>query len=85
MSDPQPPPPPSRRDEAFRTHRARDAGLVLPLAGLVLVAPPVINLFVTDLTVFGAPLIGIYLFGVWGALIVCARQLSRRLRDHDPR
>jgi hypothetical protein len=83
-----PPEPPRERppaNDAFRGHRARDAALVLPLAGLVLVAPPVVNLFIADVSIFGAPLIGVYLFTVWGLLILCAQRLSRRLREDDPR
>ena len=88
MIPPEPPPdPPEPRpaSDAFRGHRARDAALVLPLAGLVLVAPPVINLFLADLTVLGAPLLAVYLFAVWGLLILAARLLARRLREDDPR
>ena len=50
-----------------------------------LVAPPVINLFLADLTVLGAPLLAVYLFAVWGLLILAARLLARRLREDDPR
>ena len=65
--------------DAFRAQRARDAALVLPLAGLLLLTPPIANLFVADIRFFGAPMIGIYLFTVWGLLIACAYRLSRRL------
>jgi hypothetical protein len=83
---PEEPPPELRpASDPFRGHRARDAALVLPLAGLVLIAPPAINLFLADLSVFGVPLIGVYLFGVWGLLIVGARLLSRRLGEDDSR
>ena len=71
--------------DPFRGHRARDAALVLPLAGLVLIAPPAINLFLGDVVIFGARLIGVYLFTVWGLLIVCAQRLSHRLGEDDPR
>ena len=79
------PPEPRPAGDAFRGHRARDAALVLPLAGLVLFAPPAINLFLADVAVFGAPLIAVYLFAVWGLLILCAQRLSRRLGEDDPR
>ncbi len=81
----EPPPDPRPTSDAFRGHRARDAAIVLPLAGLVLIAPPVINLFIADISIFGAPLIGVYLFTVWGLLILCAQRLSRRLREDDSR
>jgi hypothetical protein len=78
---PNPDPPRKSGDNAFRKHRARDAALVLPLAGLALISPPVVNLFAADITLFGAPLIGVYLFTVWGGLIICAQRLSRRLHE----
>jgi hypothetical protein len=53
------------------------------VAGLLLIAPPAVNFFVADITVFGAPLIGVYLFTVWGGLILCAQRLSHRLREED--
>ena len=54
------------------------------MVGLALVGPPVASLFVADVTVFGAPLIAVYLFVVWGALIFCAQRLSRRLSQDEP-
>ena len=84
MTPPDPPPPELRpAGDPFHGHRARDAGLVLPLAGLVLVAPPAVNLFTADLTILGVPLIAVYLFAVWGLLILCAQRLSRRLDEAD--
>jgi hypothetical protein len=83
MKQDAPLPPPEPGGDAFRSHRARDAALVLPLVGLVLIAPPVASFFVADVTLFGAPLIGVYLFVVWGTLIVCAQRLSRRLREDE--
>jgi hypothetical protein len=82
MTPPEPSPE-LRPGDPFHGHRARDAGLVLPLAGLVLVAPPAVNLFTADLTILGAPLIAVYLFTVWGLLILCAQRLSRRLDEAD--
>ena len=41
--------------------------------------PPLITLFALKLDVAGVPLIVIYVFGVWIALIVCAALLARRL------
>jgi len=49
------------------------------LLGFVLLAPPVIGLFATEGTIFGAPVILIYLFAVWFGLILVAAALSRRL------
>ena len=59
--------------------RLRDAAALLPLLGLVLLMPPVITLFAVGLDVAGVPLIVVYVFGVWLALIACAALLARRL------
>ena len=83
MTPDQPPPDLRPAGDPFRGHRGRDAGLVLPLAGLVLCAPPAINLFIADVSILGAPLIAVYLFAVWGLLILCAQRLSRRLDEND--
>jgi hypothetical protein len=73
--------PPARPGgDPLRVQRSRDAALALPWAGFALVAPPVINLFLADVTLFGAPLIAVYLFVVWAALIWCAFRLSGRLQ-----
>ena len=55
------------------------AAVLLPCIGLFLMMPPLIQLFTLDLDVLGVPLIVIYLFGVWIALVACAAWLSRRL------
>ena len=56
------------------------AAVALPLLGLFLLMPPVVTLFASGMGVAGVPLIVIYLFGVWIALIVCAALLAWRLR-----
>jgi hypothetical protein len=67
--------------------RMVDVAVIAPILGLVLMIPPVIGLFATDRTVFGAPLILVYLFGVWLGLIalaaIIARKLSQSAKD-DP-
>lgn len=80
---PEIPPPDTRDAEAFRARRLREAAFVLPFAGLLLLAPPLIGLFRADRAILGAPLICVYLFTVWGLLILCAFLLSRRLRQGD--
>lgn len=61
---------------------ATSVAVVLPLLGLFLLMPPVITLFARGVGVAGVPLIVIYVFGVWIALIVGAALLARHL---DPR
>ena len=63
------------------TPRLRSAAALVPLLGLALLLPPLIALFVAPVRVFGIPLIVLYLFGLWAALIGAAGWLSRRLDD----
>jgi len=60
--------------------RVRDAAALLPVLALVLFTPPVVTLFAAahaDLS--GVPLIVVYVFGTWLALIAATAWLSRRL------
>jgi hypothetical protein len=59
--------------------RVHDAARLLPLLGAILLMPPVIALFVADVSIGGVPLIVVYLFCTWLTLIVCAAWLSREL------
>ena len=61
------------------TPRLRDAAALLPALAVFLLMPPVITLFTGAYTVGGVPLIVVYLFGVWLALIVAAALLVWRL------
>ena len=63
----------------FPSRRLNDMAIVAPFLGFVLLAPPVIGLFATDGTLFGAPVILVYLFAVWFSLILAAAVLSRKL------
>jgi hypothetical protein len=58
---------------------ARDAAMVLPFIGAILLFPPVVLIFAAPSVVAGVPLILLYLFGVWGAIIAAAYVLARRL------
>jgi len=58
---------------------ARDAAAILPFLGVVLLFPPLIHIFAAPATVAGVPLIVVYLFGVWAAIIVVAYLVSRRM------
>ena len=76
---PEPLPTPSEHDA-----RARDAAVVLPLLGLFLLMPPVIVLFAAPHAFGGVPLIVLYLFGVWLALVLAAALLGRVLLPRAP-
>jgi Fe2+ transport system protein B len=58
---------------------APDAAVVLPLFGVFLLMPPIITLFASGFDIHGVPLIVVYVFSVWIALIVCAALLAKRL------
>jgi len=60
--------------------RARDLAIVVPVMGIVLLMPPLVGLFARGgVTVAGIPLIVVYLFGLWFALILAALVLARKL------
>jgi hypothetical protein len=68
--------------------RLADKALVLAIATLVLLTPPVIAIFDVSVLVFGIPLLHAYAFTVWlGAIAaggVVARRLMRRETDAPP-
>lgn len=59
--------------------KVRDAILAVTIFGSLLLLPPILPFFDRPVSVFGMPLIVIYVFGVWLALIGFAWALSRRL------
>lgn len=59
--------------------KARDAILVATVFGALLLLPPILPFFDRPVSLLGTPLIVVYMFGVWFALIVAAFALSRRL------
>jgi len=61
--------------------------LALFLLGLVLLSPPLLSIFNGPGWLFGIPLLYIYLFAVWGALIgliALASERWRRVPGHRP-
>jgi hypothetical protein len=72
------------KNRALHSSKTPDAAVVLPLFGLFLLMPPIITLFATQIDIGGIPLIVVYVFGVWAALIVCAALLARRLDPLPP-
>ena len=72
-----------RAEQPLRHRKTRDRALILPLAGLILLIPPVAGVFHLDAKIAGVPFTLVYLFAVWALLIAGAAALSRRLRDGD--
>lgn len=67
------------KDAPLHSSAAPDAAVALPLFGVFLLMPPIITLFASGLDIHGVPLIVVYVFSVWIALIVCAAWLAKRL------
>ena len=63
-----------------RPARTSDAAIALPFLAAVLLAPPVILIFARPAAPWGVPLIVIYVFAVWAAIILAGFLLARRLK-----
>ena len=59
--------------------RLGEKALVLTVASLILLTPPILTIFDVPLTVFGIPLLYVYCFVVWLAAIVLGGRLARRM------
>lgn len=64
--------------------RIRDAATVLPFAATILLMPPLIGIFAAPVTLGGVPLIVLYVFAIWAAIVVGAFVLARRLTSSSP-
>lgn len=62
----------------------RDAAAMLPFVTALLFVPPIVLVFARVDTVFGVPLVVLYLFGVWAVVIGLAFFLSLRLGKPEP-
>lgn len=67
------PAPPSRRPL-----RMAERGVALFLVGLVCFMPPVLGIFSKPVAPFGLPLLYVWLFAVWAALILLAARAAER-------
>ncbi|MGB3390454.1 MAG: hypothetical protein WBA88_21020 [Pseudaminobacter sp.] len=66
----------------------RDAATILPFAAAALLAPPLIWIFAGPTEPGRVPLIILYIFGIWAAIILAAFLLARRmakLTDEQPK
>ena len=68
--------------KVFSGGKTLDRAFILPIVGLLFLVPPVANIFQLDVYLAGIPFTALYLFSVWGLLIVGAIALSRKLRAH---
>lgn len=65
--------------EAARRRKLRDAALAAPLLGVFLLCSPLIDVVARAGAIFGVPFDVIYIFGVWGGLILVTAFLAHRL------
>lgn len=68
------------RNQAREEARRRDLALVLPSLGVLVLLPPLLNLFTRRVLLWEIPLEVIYLFTVWALLIAGAAVFSHRVR-----
>jgi len=74
-------------DQALRHRKLRDRAAILPLAGIILLMPPVADIFELHAKLAGIPFALIYILTVWVLLIAGACALSWPLRhaaEADP-
>ena len=55
----------------------RDLAVILPIAVVLLLVPPLIRIFAAPVALAGIPLIVVYIFAVWAAAIFIAALVSR--------
>ena len=68
---------------AGRTDRQglRDAATMLPIAASLLLLPPLIRIFAAPAMLAGIPLVVVYIFAVWAAIILIAAIVAGRVGD----
>lgn len=64
--------------------RLADRALVLTVVTLVLLTPPILNIFNAPILVFGIPLLHAYCFGVWLVAVILGGWISTRLVAERP-
>jgi len=70
-------------DLQLARRKIRDRSVALLLVGVVLLMPPMVRIAQIDTTVFGLPFALVYLFSVWGLLVIGGALLARPLRDGE--
>jgi len=70
--------------DRLRRRKWQESALIVPILGIFLLLPPFISVFSINMSVFGIPLIVLYIFTVWIALILVTRFLAQKLmRDYE--
>lgn len=66
-------------DDETGSQVTRDAATALPFLAIILLTSPFIVVFASPALIAGIPLIVVYLFAVWAAIIITAFIIARRL------
>ena len=69
--------------ELRRESRYADRALVLTVATLILLTPPILSIFDVPVLILGVPLLHVYGFTVWLAAIVCGFLIAKRTTYDD--
>lgn len=72
-------------ERALIRRKREDAAVALPALGILLLASPLINIFVGARAIFGIPAPFLYIFLAWAGLIILAHRLAARLGGADDR
>ena len=62
-----------------RAQRVRDVATILPIITVLLFMPPLVLVFAAPIAVFDVPLIVVYLYFVWAAVILINFVVVRKL------
>ena len=57
----------------------KDASILILCLGIVLLLPPIAFIFDKPVVLFGVPLVVLYMFGVWFALVLASCIISRHI------
>jgi hypothetical protein len=62
----------------------RDRLIALLLVGVLALSPPLLAVFRAEVFVLGVPLLVLYVFAAWAALIACLAVIVETGRRHEP-
>jgi len=66
-----------KSEEEWRAkEKSRDAALILPIIGAILLLPPIVEMFGEGSHGWGGLSVAVYLFSIWALMIFCAWRIS---------
>lgn len=70
-----------KHPSASAIRKSRDIAVILPVVCIFLFMPPMIHLFTGSASLFGIPVVVMYMFGVWTAAIAVTFWNVQRLDE----